>query len=376
MSNDKNVRQRVLAELNSDQDVAQEVLDYCANPFINKPADHELPLEDEVHLADWRRYRDEAGAEPFSYLQSKIAQLNIPIQEGISKSDAYGAVARRGTPFNRADFGDAQLVLENPHDFDFFIHPHPAGALPILVTSHRPDFITIYRALGCRSEPVEVMPSVNAQMLAGFNNWDRIKRYREKWAATCNPFGGDSWGSEMKRVVQKDPGQFRDRFIILCQAPYSSLRSEELGLALSAEEWLEKSGVIRLEHEFTHYATKRLFNQMRNNLLDEIIADCMGLTSALGTFKASWFLTFIGLEKHPEIRVDGRIHTYRQELSDSAFELLCQLLPAAALGVEKIVERFYNPDKRAQFLLGLTSMTLELFAAPDRTEIFGGIISN
>jgi len=50
------------------------------------------------------------------------------------------------------------------------------------------------------------------------------------------------------------------------------------------------SSHTRLEHECTHYFTRRLFDLMRNNMHDELIADyrhcsCYG-------HRADWFLRF------------------------------------------------------------------------------------
>ena len=82
-------------------------------------------------------------------------------------------------------------------------------------------------------------------------------------------------------------------------------------LGLAEAEWREMSLVIRREHECAHYFTRRLFGSMRNNLLDELIADYAGLVAATGRFRADWFLRFIGLEEFPRYRPGGRLDLYR-----------------------------------------------------------------
>lgn len=74
------------------------------------------------------------------------------------------------------------------------------------------------------------------------------------------------------------------RFIILSDGFYSAVQASELGL--SSEEWKEASLIIRREHEYAHYFTRRVFSSMRNNMLDELIADYMGITQAMGTYRA------------------------------------------------------------------------------------------
>ena len=60
--------------------------------------------------------------------------------------------------------------------------------------------------------------------------------------------------------------------------------------------------MLRLEHEFTPLATREVLGEMCMNLLDELIADCMGMPAALGPFSAEVFercmqerwLTYVG----------------------------------------------------------------------------------
>ena len=83
-------------------------------------------------------------------------------------------------------------------------------------------------------------------------------------------------------------GLYQDRFLILSTGPYSNVAAREVGL--SDSRWRETSTAIRLEHECTHYFTLRVFGSMRNNLLDELIADFMGITAADGRYRSDWFL--------------------------------------------------------------------------------------
>lgn len=326
-----------------------------------------LPLEAEPHLLDWRAYLAGAGEDPFGLLQEKLPQLNVPIREGVSATEAYARVARRGEPFAEEAFG-GRLRLARPQAFRFYVHEHPAGALPVLATSERQDFETLWQALACRSEPRPVGSAVNAQMIAGFINWDRVKRYREEWSRKSG--GSLGWPQEMSRVATFEPERFFDRMMLVCLNPYSGVPVGELGLDLDEPAWLERSMALRVEHEFTHYATKRLCGQMRLNLLDEMIADCMGATFALGTFRRDWALRFLGLEAWPQVRPEGRVHTYRGELEGEAFALLGKLTVAAAAGLEAVTDRFYAPSERGRFLLALMTLTLELLASENAISFF------
>jgi len=74
-------------------------------------------------------------------------------------------------------------------------------------------------------------------------------------------------------------------------------------MGMDESTWHSLSLIIRLSHECTHYFTRRLFGSMRNNLLDELIADYQGIVAANGgRYRADWFLRFVGLESFPDYR--------------------------------------------------------------------------
>ena len=365
------IRYEVLQNLSTDQNAIDSVFQYCHSPFDQGllPEKPYFPLDNEPHVIDWEDYLAESGEAAFEKLQEKIPQLNIPIGQGICETQAYANIVRRGKPFNKDDFGE-KLSLHNPDKFKLDICRHPAGSLPVLTTSDKDDFKKLYWALACRCTPKSFPDSVNAYMIAGLINWDRVQKYKEEWQRSGPLFPYDNWGMEMKRVAQKEPWRFKDRLIILCKAPYSAVCPEQLALDISPETWLEKSNVLRKEHEFTHYATWRLYNQMRNNALDETIADYMGITATLGQYRAQWFLTFLGLEEYPKIRPGGRIFTYRGQLDDQAFDLLLKLIVQAAKSLENLSLCYYKPNERQSFFIALTCMTLELLAADNAKPIF------
>ncbi|MDP1572183.1 MAG: hypothetical protein Q8L86_19470 [Vicinamibacterales bacterium] len=85
-----------------------------------------FPLADEPHVDDWRRYAAEAGEGLWPYLQARLPQLRAPIREGISKTDAYTRLVRRGETVDAAALGGS-LTLSSTA-FRLELHDHPAGA--------------------------------------------------------------------------------------------------------------------------------------------------------------------------------------------------------------------------------------------------------
>ncbi len=365
-------RRSVLRSIGSGDPAAMdEVSRYCETRFGTVvPPVPVFPLPDEPHVADWRRYAEEAAGRPLEYLRERLPQLQIPVAEGVSKTPAYVDVTLRGRPLAAGDF-EGRLELARPERLRLLIHEHPAGALPVLVAADRGDFETLVRALAWRGEPKPISPSVNAQIVTGFINWDRMRAHRAAWAAQVDPAMAEAlWPVEMNRVAATERWRYQDRFIITLVHPYSDVTAAQLGLALSEAEWVERSTALRVEHEFTHYATHRVFGTMSLNLFDETLADFMGMTHALGAFRADWYLCFLGLEAWPEVRAGGRARTYASELGPAAFELLCAVTVRAARNLESLAARFYDPERRGTFLLGAAGLSLELLASDEATSLF------
>ena len=129
---------------------------------------------------------------------------------------------------------------------------------------------------------------------------DRILEHRRRWEAEGGDRSDTGWREEFRRLVPHKE-LYQDRLLILSDGPYSNVKAGEMGL--TEQEWRRTSTTIRLEHECTHYFTLRVFGSMRNNLLDELIADYAGITAVDPT---DWFLRFMGLESFPAYREGGR----------------------------------------------------------------------
>ncbi|MCB1745020.1 MAG: hypothetical protein KDK91_31930 [Gammaproteobacteria bacterium] len=351
------------------------VLDYCSarfGPFPDPPI-HSFPLADEPHVADWRGFVADFAHAPFAGLQSILPQLRIPIQRGVSGSEAYRRCMRLGELAWLEAF-DARFELREPERLSLFIHEHPSGALPVISTPSHADFSDLMRALYYRGEPEPVPASVNALLIAGLLDWGRVNRYKTAWSATATATAATAnrpgWSAEMQRVSRDEPWRFMDKLMIVCAQPYSAASADDLGLRMSDAKWLQCSQTLRLEHEFMHYTTKRLYGSMHLNLFDETFCDWMGLVSAVQDYRADWYLRFLGLSEWPAIDPAGRANMYRGSLNDAAFRLLCALMIEVARSVETLHRRFYEPSRRLRFALALSQLGLVELAGGDASERF------
>jgi hypothetical protein len=336
MSTRTELRRHILLRMGADAAQAGELLLYNENAF-EFPDELALPLPDERFVAVWQEFSARCARDgSIAFLAQHLPQLRFPVVEGVSSTPDYLAATRKGvqTPF--------KCHLRAPERCRIVIHPTAAGHIPLIITEVREDFVYLVQSLTKRNEPVPIPASMGACMVAGYNNWYRVEMLRRQ-------------GWDMQRIIpQKD--LYQDRFIILSDGPYSNVAAADLGL--EEIEWRNASLVIRREHECAHYFTRRVFSSMRNNLLDEMIADYCGIVAACGAFRKDWFLAFLGLSDYPLYREGSRLENYRGDppLSDGAFAVLQRLVYEAAGHLESFT---HGPVP----LMTLARYTMEEIAA-------------
>jgi hypothetical protein len=364
-------RKSVLESFGATPAEAKELLRYGESQFdLSGAANLSLPLPDERSVETWELY---AGlvqeAHSLACLSQYLPQLQFPVERDISKHPDYVAAVRRGEVPTRSRIATG-LGLSAPQDCRLVIHATPAGRIPILIAERRADFVRLVQALTKRNEPIPIPESMGATMVSGYNNWDRIRRLRAHflWSGEAE----SSWAAKFRQIREQKP-LYQDSFIIMSAGGYSGITPADLGLEEAT--WRALSVAIRREHECAHYVTQRFFSSMRNNVLDELLADFIGITSASGTFCADWQLRFFGLEHFPDYRRGGRLENYRgtPPLSDGAFDVLRRLVVSAVLELEQFDRRCFpaghasGTDPAA--ITALASLTLEEIAS-NRGYIF------
>ncbi|WP_442939959.1 DUF7005 family protein [Nostoc sp.] len=368
MINQLQLRASVLASYGATAQQTEELLTHNQNifdhSFLKLPI--KFPLAPEPHVAVWEEYAaiaKEVGV--FEALSSRLVQLQFPILEGINQTEAYRSATRKGVTVDGMVEATG-LILQQPEQLQLMLHQSLAGVIPVLLTKNREDFVSLVQALTMRNEPKSVPASMGACMITGFNNWDRIRQYRQQWSAkNFDNCSQSSWLEEFQRLIPQKQ-LYQDRLIILSDGFYSNVSASDIGL--SEVEWRRLSITIRLEHECTHYFTQRLFGSMRNNLLDELIADYIGIVAAVGNYRADWFLRFLGLESFPDYREGGRLQNYRGKppLSDDAFKILQALVKSAAENLERFDTQYGGKlrtlNSQPIMLIALTYLTLEELA--------------
>jgi hypothetical protein len=267
------------------------------------------------------------------------------------------------------------LELDDPDTVELRIHPAPAGRVPVLIARGRQELVALIQAFAGRNEPREVPPAQGASMISGLVNWARVRKLEKQWSATPpEQRVSATWPEELARISRR-PELFRDRLMILGNGPYSGVDASELGQDEAG--WQETSLTIRLHHESTHYLTRRLLGSMRNNVLDELMADYAGMVAACGRFRADWFLRFLGVDRDGSRRLGGRIALYRGDppLDNAAFDELLAMVTDAVDQVELFDEQHWpsagprEAADQAWAVLALACVPLDQLASSQGHEL-------
>ena len=221
---------------------------------------------------------------PIIALSSKYPQLCLPLGEDVKDSELYKRAVLRGE-----DCGMTPDFSLNEEDFLETIDT-PAGPAEILFLKDRADFEHAVRALGHRCAPVDVPKSMGASAIRGLINWDKLHAHAEDF---------DSFIA--------DKNNYLDSLILLSWGEYSAVPAERTGM--SEEDWLEKSLTVRKFHELTHFISGRLFPENREAIRDEVMADMIGIVSALGIYDTKLAKCFLGTEGET-YRPGGRLENY------------------------------------------------------------------
>ncbi|MCK9224442.1 MAG: hypothetical protein M0Q02_05115 [Candidatus Muirbacterium halophilum] len=329
-------RLEVVRNFTNDEKIINEVLLYNENKFVKNNYD----FTDELFVEEWKCYLEELSEYSLVEIFHKyIIQFCFPVKENISGEFDY---------INAVRNGKKPVFLQNPHCFNspeninLEIIKTPVGSIPVIFCKDRDDFENMLRIFVYKNEPIKIPNSQGACFVKGFNNWSRIEKLKNKWLEKGNL--EENWQSYFSKNIIPFKELYQDKFIILSNSHYSGVSA--LNFDINEDEWLEKSYIIRREHEICHYYTLRKFNYIANNMLDEIIADFSGIIEAFGCYNKEKMFYFLGFENFPEIRNTGRFYNYFQnnKISSEAVEIIKELVYNSIIYIESFYINFHNND--------------------------------
>ncbi len=324
----------------------EELLVYNESHFALPALAPSIPLPDELFVETWRKYAEEADLNSsLDSVFTRFPQLNFAVQEGISNTPAYLAATRQGI-YPKA--GPAVSLKGCTLD----LYPTLAGTIPVITAASRSQFVWMVQAFTKRNEPVSIPDSMGACFVSGYTNWDRVHTLRDAFRLKHPTARWDEAFQKMKA----DKTLYQDRFILLSKDAYSGVPAEVVGVA--EDLWPAMSRTLRLEHECVHYFTRRVFGSIRNNVLDELIADYFGIC-ALGRFRSEWLLQFWGLQDFPVYREGGRMQNYKGTLSLPAFRVLQQVVMEAVNRLQAFDDTLSCTDREPAWRAALLSALVQ-----------------
>lgn len=248
----------------------------------------------------------------------RYPQLTLPIAQGMSNSEAYKNIVRKG-----------KMPAEYPNRFrgteedSIFRIQTPAGGAELLYLADRKDFEGFVQVLSHKCEKKDIPPSMGALYIGGISSWRKIYAHKRMYLEE----GNTDWSAEFKRFTAKAEN-YKDAVILLSKGCYSALPACET--SYSEKEWLGHSLTIRAYHELTHFVCRKLYPEHKDVLRDEITADCIGICQALGHYDITLAEKLLGIEGS-SYRAGGRLENYAEnweELTNyysAAKQMICSI---------------------------------------------------
>ena len=249
----------------------------------------------------------------------RYPQLVLEPSDNLVETEEYKNIVRRGildddieNPF-QGDLSDKRMILKTP-----------VGDKEVFHLANRSDFERFVQIVCWRSaKPVPA--SMGAVTAFGVINWRRIQKHKEEYLAS----GGTDWGEEFKKFTQK-ADNYKDNIVVVARGFYSGLNAVQAGF--SDAEWEEISLKIRIYHELTHVISRTLFPDNKDVFRDEVLADCIGLISATGSYDHILAKKLLGIEGN-SYRHGARLENYL-----SLEDAIQNIVPRAVLLVDTFAD--------------------------------------
>ncbi len=235
---------------------------------------------------------------PILRLISRYPQLMLEIYEGASTSEKYKEVVLQGKTLGPANASNYSTTSED----NLYLVDTPVGPAEILYVANRSDFERILQVLAFRCEPRLISPTTGAMIIKGIINHGKLRQKRMVLTLT----NVENAEREYQYYLQNSEN-YKDTLIVLSKGEYSALPYTMT--QYSYEEWMGYSKKIREYHELTHFISSKLYPENKNIVRDEIIADCIGIMGATGSYDPDLARAFLGIAGESDA-TNGRLKNY------------------------------------------------------------------
>ncbi len=266
--------------------------------------------------------KEAEGKAVLPFLAEQYQQLYLmPEEDG---NPAYRAIVLGGEDAERKDLSHFEMDERD----GCVLMETPAGRVRAVTLHQRKDFETALNCIGnkCRLAPVPA--TQGASILDGVISWKKIRDHEAEYRRTA-----DDWDEEFSRFTA-DKKNYTEALILLSYGPYSAVPSESLGI--DEDTWLKQSDAIRRFHECTHFVARRLYHDQINAVFDELAADAVGITAALGHYDRSMAETFLGIKDGHYTK--GRLENYVKDPTPEKLDSLAAQADTVMKRIEALIE--------------------------------------
>ena len=269
-------------------------------------------------VATERKMSVEKKRRPGEQLVWNYPQLTLAPEEGLKETENYKDIVLRGKLPGECVCPFLMSEQDSLQEMDT-----PAGKVEVYFLYHREDFERAVRLLAWRGEPRPLPASMGAVTIRGLNNWRKLNACKARYLVA----GNTDWNAEFGRMTQNEgccsdrearnmyhrgadglrSVPYKDTIILLSNGYYSAVPPGEAGF--SEGEWTRHSRMIRTWHELAHVVSRRLYPDNRETIRDEVVADCIGLLAAFGTYDLRLARLFLGITEEG-YRPGGRLENY------------------------------------------------------------------
>lgn len=261
-------------------------------------------------------------------LAKRFPQLYIKPEKGVSESELYRSIVRRGEQYS----GSLSHFICSGED-SLTAMETPAGKVEVIFLKNREDFECFYQIMADKCEPVPVLRSVGAAYIGGINDWSKIHAHKAEYEKK----GGTDSDNEFRRfTANKD--NYKTSIILLSDGFYSNTSYENT--PYGEEEWRKISLEIRKYHELTHFVCRHFSPGNVRPVWDELLADFYGLLCAAGNYDRALALKFLGIEDGRYL--SGRLERYVE--GEISGEFVGEITELAGL-LEKLAPKNFGREE-------------------------------
>ena len=275
---------------------------------------------------------DVISEPPITIMKNRYPQLLLPIKQDMSKSWLYRNTVRFGQPVPQES---REFCFTGSKNDTLTEAAFSCGNVTVLYLEEREDFEMFVQKTAFRCEPKSIPKSMGAITISGLFNWETDDYERKP----------------------SDRLYSTDSLIVLSKGFYSSL--DYTYTLYSSTQWLDKSYQIRKFHELTHFICRKKYNHLKNILMDEIFADCMGLIMATGRYDEDLAKHFLGVTKNKYTK-GMRLENYikAEELSESIEKIWC-FMDVLKIITDSLIEVSEDFENRIDFCYSMAAQEFE-----------------